>query len=147
LRFWSLPAGREQRGRFGLAFQEGFLEVVGTLLDFVDCAEHGEEARSWFPDEVQVLKTQLDMHIPGPPEQVFTGRYRQIAVTRQAALDEMYRKHPERFVAGPPRTSMPPAKVSINPITPEDIERGESSAVNFPTLPSARHTARSSTLI
>jgi len=55
LRFWSLPAGREQRGCFGLAFQEGLLEVVGTFPDLVECAEHGEQARSWFSDEVQVL--------------------------------------------------------------------------------------------
>lgn len=81
------------------------------------------------------------------PEQVFTGRYRDLATTRQAALDEMFRNHPERFVAGPPRTSMPPAIVTINPVTPQEIERGASSAVNFPTLPAAHHTARSSTLI
>jgi len=106
-------------------------------------------ARRWFESYFEWYN--FNHHHSGlagfTPEQVFTGRYHQIAVTRQAALDEIYRKHPERFVAGPPRTSVPPEMVAINPITPEDIERGESNAVNFPTLPSARHTARESTLI
>jgi putative transposase len=58
----------------------------------------------------------------------------------------MRRKHPERFVAGPPKASLPPSVATINPVTPEDIERGISTAVNFPTLPAALQTARKSTV-
>jgi putative transposase len=69
------------------------------------------------------------------PEQVFTGRYREIAKVKQQALDQFYLRHPERFVAGPPRVAMPPDKVVINPLTPEELDQGASAEVNFPTLP------------
>lgn len=69
------------------------------------------------------------------PEQVFTGRCREVAKTKQRALDESYARHPERFVAGPPRVAMPPDKVVINPVTPQELEQGASAVVNFPTLP------------
>ena len=73
------------------------------------------------------------------PEQVFTGRHRQVILTRQAALDENYRQHPERFVKGPPQAKSPPARVTINPYTPEELaEQGASAAVNFPTMPAVR---------
>ena len=81
------------------------------------------------------------------PEQVFTGRYQELAVTRQQALDVRYQVNPERFVRGRPVVDMPPASVAINPISPEEAELGVSSAVNFPTLPRAKHTARETTLI
>ena len=70
------------------------------------------------------------------PEQVFSGRHREVIVTRQAALDENYRRHPERFVGGPPKAKGPPERVVINPYTPEALaEVGALAAVNFPTLP------------
>lgn len=68
------------------------------------------------------------------PEQVFTGRYLQVAETKQAALDSRYRKNPERFVAGPPVVKVPAAEVYINQVTPEELENGASELVNFPTL-------------
>lgn len=130
-------------------FSESQFKTAKYQPDYPGRFDSIAHARRWFETYFQWYN--FKHHHSGlagfTPEQVFTGRYREIAETRQAALDHMYRKHPERFVAGPPTTSMPPAVVSINPITPEDIERGVSNAVNFPTLPSARHTARSSTLI
>jgi hypothetical protein len=36
------------------------------------------------------------------PEQVFTGRYHEIAQAKQLALDSGYQNHPERFVKGRP---------------------------------------------
>lgn len=69
------------------------------------------------------------------PHQVFSGDYLEIAITRQAALDEIYTNHPERFTKGRPTAKMPPAEVYINPIPddadPATVEKG----VNFPTLP------------
>lgn len=81
------------------------------------------------------------------PEQVYTGRYLEVAKVRQQALDEQYDCYPERFVKGRPIVAMPLKSVSINPIQPEDEDRVDGGAVNFPTLPAAKHTARKSTLI
>jgi putative transposase len=81
------------------------------------------------------------------PEQVYTGRYLEVAEVRQQALDEQYKRYPERFVNGSPVVAMPSRSVSINPIQPEDEDRDDGGAVNFPTLPAAKHTARKSTLI
>ncbi|CAM2064220.1 integrase core domain-containing protein [Sulfidibacter corallicola] len=49
------------------------------------------------------------------PAQVHDGSYREIQATRQQALDEAYRQHPERFVKGPPRAPTVPRRVAINP--------------------------------
>ena len=71
------------------------------------------------------------------PGQVFTGDHIVVATQKQAALDVMYRKHPERFVAGQPRVPMPPSVVAINPVPPE-LKGTEEDRVNFPTLQAAR---------
>ncbi len=68
------------------------------------------------------------------PEQVFTGRFVELADVKQQALDERYLLTPERFVTGPPVVRMPPKKVVINPYTPEELEAGVVPVVNFPTL-------------
>jgi putative transposase len=49
------------------------------------------------------------------PADVYFGRVDAIAERRQAALLSAYAKHPERFVAGPPRVPKPPPRVLINP--------------------------------
>ncbi len=41
------------------------------------------------------------------PEQVFTERYRDVAVQKQRILDERYERHPERFVRGRPMVPLP----------------------------------------
>ena len=71
------------------------------------------------------------------PEQVFTGRFHDVAAAKQAALDAQYARYPERFVAGPPVVPLPPSEVTINPVTEEERAAGASSPVNFPTLPIA----------
>lgn len=68
------------------------------------------------------------------PEQVFTGRYREICAIKQQALDVRYAQNPERFVAGPPKVKLPPSGVYINQVTPEELENGATDQVNFPTL-------------
>ena len=67
------------------------------------------------------------------PHQVFTGEYQELARRQQAALNEAYRHHPERFVQGPPLVKMPPEDVYINPVIEEEGHTPE-SGVNFPTL-------------
>ena len=49
------------------------------------------------------------------PEQLHIGLAQRILEQRQAVLDEAYRAHPERFVAGPPTVPSPPRAVWINP--------------------------------
>jgi putative transposase len=71
------------------------------------------------------------------PEQVLSGEYRHVAVTKQAALDSRYAQNPERFVGGRPIVKRPPSEVAINPVSDEDIAEGIIDAVNFPTLPKA----------
>ncbi len=57
-------------------------------------------------------------------------------MTRQAALDENYRRHSERFVHGSPTAQAPPERVVINPYTPEELaDQGAAAADNFPTIP------------
>lgn len=68
------------------------------------------------------------------PEQVFTERYKQIAIVKQQALDDRYKSSPERFSSGRPHVAMPAEKVLINPISPEELAEGASNIVNFPTL-------------
>lgn len=68
------------------------------------------------------------------PEQVFTGRYRKIAAEKQRALDARYERTPERFTAGRPTVPLPPSRVQINPLAPEDRQDGATAMVNFPTL-------------
>jgi len=72
------------------------------------------------------------------PEQVFTGRYREVAKQKQKALDVRFAKNPERFVKGRPCVKLPPKFVAINPIaSEEDGNKALSDCVNFPTLTAA----------
>ena len=50
-----------------------------------------------------------------PPADVHFGRANDVLAQRQAALDAAYRRHPERFTAGPPRVPTLPSAVYINP--------------------------------
>lgn len=72
------------------------------------------------------------------PEQVFTGRFPEVAKIKQLALDARFEKNPERFVKGPPRVKLPAEFVAINPLTSEQATNSaESDRVNFPTLTAA----------
>ena len=73
------------------------------------------------------------------PEQVFTGRYHEIAKLKQSALDDRYALNPERFVKGRPTVPLPPKTVAINPVTEAGEEAENNVQVNFPTLPAAGH--------
>jgi transposase InsO family protein len=55
------------------------------------------------------------------PAEVFFGRVERVRVDRQAALDEAYQAHRERFPNGAPRVALPPHEVSINPITSSTV--------------------------
>jgi putative transposase len=119
------------------AFSEAQFKTQKSQPDYPDRFQDASHGREWCDDYFAWYN--FDHHHSGlagfTPEQVFTGRYREVAETRQQALDNAYARHPERFVAGPPRVAMPPEKVVINPVTPEELEQGASAEVNFPTLP------------
>ena len=55
------------------------------------------------------------------PSDVFFGRVEHVRAARQTALDAAYAAHPERFPNGAPLVLLPPAEVSINPLTSSTI--------------------------
>ena len=131
------------------AFSESQFKTSKYQPDYPGRFESIAHARQWYSAYVDWYN--LKHHHSGlsgfTPEQVFTGRYQPLAETRQQALDDAFKAHPERFPRGCPEVAMPPASVSINPVQPDDDDPAPYSVVNFPTLPAASHTAAKSTLI
>jgi putative transposase len=121
------------------AFSEAQFKTQKSQPDYPGRFHGVGHGRTWCDEYFQWYN--FDHHHSGlagfTPEQVFTRRYLEVAKAKQLALDAAYAKHPERFVAGPPRVAMPPERVVINPLTPEELDRGIADAVNFPTLPRA----------
>ena len=119
------------------AFSEAQFRTQKYQPDYPGRFEHGAHARDWCASYFDWYN--FDHHHAGlagyTPEQVFTGRYREVAQAKQFALDARFRQHPERFVAGSPTAKQPPARVVLNPVTPEQIAAGATDLVNFPTLP------------
>ena len=52
------------------------------------------------------------------PEEVFSGRYEEVAKVREVVMEKAFAEHPERFVKGRPRVKRPASEVSINPTPP-----------------------------
>ncbi|WP_127471587.1 hypothetical protein [Thiomicrorhabdus aquaedulcis] len=72
---------------------------------------------------------------------MFNDEVEALAKTRQAALDQAFASHRNRFSKGRPKVKFPPKEVCINPI-PEDADAQMlESGVNFSTLPRARQNA------
>ena len=122
------------------AFSEAQFKTQKYQPDYPGTFTHVAHARTWCEQYFDWYN--FEHHHRGlagyTPEQVFTGRYTDVAAAKQRALDKRYRQHPERFVSGPPKAPMPPMRVEINPVTPEQVEAGAETAVNFPTLTRAR---------
>ena len=95
--FKTLKYQPDYPGRF-----HGELDARGWLAPFF----------SWHNDDHHHLGLALFT-----PAEVFFGRVEEVRVRRQAALDAAYQAHAERFPNGAPRVAMPPAEVSINPLT------------------------------
>ena len=125
-------------------FSESQFKTQKYQPDYPGRFNHLRHAREWCEDYFDWYNFQH--HHSGlagfTPEQVFTGRYREVAKQKQQALDARFEKNPERFVKGHPQVKMPPKFVAINPI---DIEEGKASAisdyVNFPTLTAAGYVS------
>lgn len=84
---------------------------------------HFEQTFAWYNDEHHHDGLALFT-----PADVYFGRVNAIADKRQAALDEAFRAHPERFVRGRPLVRRPPARVHIN--LPPDEATPKGSDVN-----------------
>ena len=119
------------------AFSEAQFKTQKYQPDYPGQFEHAAHARRWCADYFDWYN--FDHHHSGlagyTPEQVFTGHYTQVASDKQRALDARYTQNPERFVHGKPAVPLPPSRVAINPVTPEQLADGVSDRVNFPTLP------------
>jgi len=130
-------------------FSESQFKTVKSQPDFPGRFRDIAHARTWLADYVD-WHNRYHHHsgLGGyTPEQVFTGEYTAIAAERQAALDDHYQTHPERFVRGQPKTAMPPETVTINPLDPEQASSDTGTVqVNFPTLSRAEKSQARSTL-
>ncbi len=121
------------------AFSESQFKTQKYQPDYPGRFDHPAHARSWCEDYFNWYN--FKHHHSGlagfTPEQVFTGRYREVARDKQLALDERYARNRERFVKGPPTVPMPPTSVAINPIKPDEDGVIIDDRVNFPTLTAA----------
>lgn len=126
-------------------FSESQFKTQKYQPDYPGRFESMVQARQWCEDyfDWYNFKHHHSGLVGFTPEQVFTGRYREVAKQKQQALDERFEKNPERFVKGPPCVKLPPTFVAINPL---DLEASADSAVsdhvNFPTLTAAGYVSR-----
>lgn len=111
------------------AFSEAHFKTLKTQPDYPARFTDDNHARrwcgeffDWYNDEHQ--HAGLNGHIPAD---VFYGRSEAVTATKQAALDDAYREHPERFVNGAPKAKAPPKVVYINPLP--------ASVVTVPPVP------------
>jgi putative transposase len=75
------------------------------------------EARSWLEDYVDWYN-HAHHHVAlalFTPAEVFLGTFAAMRDKRQAAMDAMWQRHPERFPHGRPRVAAPPSFVAIDP--------------------------------
>lgn len=129
-------------------FSESQFRTLKHQPDFPKRFEGIEQARSWVEDYVSWYNgSHHHSGLAGyTPEQVFTGRHKEVALIKQQALDAHYQQHPERFVKGRPTAPMPPEVVKINPVQPNDDGEVDTTQVNIPTLPYAKAVAEKNTL-
>ncbi len=121
------------------AFSESQFKTQKYQPDYPGRFDSVAHARGWCEDYFDWYN--FKHHHSGlagfTPEQVFTGRYREVAIDKQQALDERYALNPERFVKGRPIVSLPPESVAINPIVQSEDGNVIGDRVNFPTLTAA----------
>lgn len=119
------------------AFSEAQFKTQKSQPDYPGVFEHAAHSRQWCEEYFNWYN--FDHHHSGlagyTAEQVFTGRYLEVAADKQRTLDESYARNPQRFVSGKPKVALPPSRVVINPVTSEELAAGAREQVNFPTLP------------
>lgn len=117
-------------------FSESQFKTLKYQPDYPRRFEHITHAQQWCGDYFDWYNHRhYHSGLAGfTPEQVFTGRYIDLAGRRNAALQVHYAGHPERFVKGPPKVELPAQQVTINPLYREDGSWDNEAGVNFPTL-------------
>jgi putative transposase len=125
------------------AFSESQFKTLKYQPDYPRRFEHYAHAERWCRDYFDWYNFQHHHSaLAGyTPEQVFTERYRTLAITHQQTMTKAYEKHPERFVHGKPKIQLPPQVVAINPIYRDDGSVETETGVNFPTLSAAKEAA------
>jgi putative transposase len=100
------------------AFSEAHFHTLKYQPDYPGRFRDIAHARSWCSEFFSWYNAEH--HHDGlalfTPEQVFAGEVERIAERRQQALDDAYRRHPARFVAGPPVAARPAQRVMLNPL-------------------------------
>jgi len=125
------------------AFSESQFKTLKYQPDYPRRFAHFAHAERWCRDYFDWYN--FHHHHSGlagfTPEQVFTERYRGLAIAHQETLTKAYAKHPERFVRGQPTIKLPPQVVAINPMYRQDGSIETEAGVNFPTLSAAKERA------
>ena len=121
------------------AFSESQFKTQKYQPDYPGRFDSAAQARRWCEDYFQWYN--LEHHHSGlagfTPEQVFHGRYAEVAEHKQRALDARYERTPDRFDRGRPTVKLPPSSVAINPIALGEESDTVADRVNFPTLTAA----------
>lgn len=109
------------------AFSEAGFKTMKYQPDYPGRFESELQARGWL--EPFFGWHNEDHHHSGlalfTPAEVFYNRVEAVRVERQAALDQAYAAHPERFPRGAPQVALPPSEVKINPLTSAAVTVGE----------------------
>ena len=122
------------------AFSESQFRTMKYQPDYPGRFENIASARDWCESYFDWYN--FSHHHSGlsgyTPEQVFTGRHKEVEKKRSEALDAAYKANPERFVLGRPNAGVVPEVVEINPVVLDNNELDPpSTCVNFPTLKAA----------
>lgn len=120
------------------AFSESQFKTLKYQPDYPERFASPAHARAWCQE---FFGWYNDVHQHSglalfTPADVFYGRVEDIAARRQAALDDAYAAHPERFPNGPPVVRRPPASVAINPLSVDD-DASEATAAPPPVCTTA----------
>jgi hypothetical protein len=105
-----------RKSSFYCLSSESWFKTAKYQIDYPDRFETEEDARAWFGDFVHWYNhhhyhSGLALFRPGD---LFFGRVEFLC----SALNDAYRRHPERFVHGPPVVRLPKQVVHINPTEP-----------------------------
>ena len=97
-------------------YSESYFKTLKYSPDYPGRFRDGDHARAWMSGFIAEYKNRphegLNFHTP---DDVFAGRVDLACARRQAAMDDYYNRHPQRFPHGPPMAKRPPARVAINP--------------------------------
>jgi putative transposase len=114
-------------------------DYPGRFASFAHARAWCQEFIGWFNEQHQHSGIALFT-----PAEVFYGRVEEVATRRQAALDDAFAAHSERFPHGPPVARRPPEAVHLNPL-PIDADvmatRAEETIARRASANTPRHDA------